>query len=856
MNKWHLVLGGAIAGALLGSTSPQEVNAEDGEPQRHSNKQEATSPIPRRKELPHSAKTVKEWLAQIREVEVQAPVRVIEVKVAPTDGELEITLETENGRPVPIDATQFRTEGNSLVADIPNAVLALPDGQEFSTDNPAEGITSVRVTQINPSNIRITVTGNNALPTQDVTLRTGDLVYSLKPEGDAPDEEIVVTGEGQRGYFVPDATTGSRTDTPIRDLPFSVQVVPLELLQDRQVQRVNEALRTVAGVTPGQSSQSAFEEYTIRGFSGGFSGGNILRNGLRDATNISGIALPNIEQIEVLKGPAGALFSQGSPGGTVNIITKKPLANARYSLEGLIGNFDTYRGSLDFTGPLNDAKTLLYRLTAGAYSSGTFIDFFDRRNYAIAPVLTWQIGNATKLTFEGEYTISQQPNDRGLPAKGTVLPNVNGTLPRNRFIGEPDDQLDKNDRYALRLGYTLEHQFSPDLKLRNTFRATRLRTPQNSLFPEALLDDERTLERGLFVADDQFQDNYTLDTNIVGTFKTGTIAHKVLFGVDLNRDIYGGRAIQFALSPIDLFNPVYNQSEKTLIAEFPSEPITSDLLGIYLQDQIDLLPDLKLLLGGRFDIVSQKIDRADGSKSFQQDEAFSPRIGLVYQPTDWLSFYASYSRSFLQNVGSTFERTLFKPERGTQYEVGVKADWLNRKLSTTLAFYQITRSNVLTSDPANPNFSIQTGEQRSRGIELDIAGEILPGWKIAGGYAYTNARITADTSFEVGNRLNNAPEHAFSLWTTYEVQTGSLKGIGGGLGLFYVGQREGDLGNTFQIPGYIRTDLSLFYRRENLRIGLNIENLFNARYFEASESDLRVFYGAPFTVKGTISYSF
>lgn len=367
---------------------------------------------------------------------------------------------------------------------------------------------------------------------------------------------------------------------------------------------------------------------------------------------------------------------------------------------------------------------------------------------------------------------------------------------------------------------------------------------------------ERTLERGLFVADDQFQDNYTLDTNIVGTFKTGTIAHKVLFGVDLNRDIYGGRAIQFALSPIDLFNSVYNQSEKTLIAEFPSEPITSDLLGIYLQDQIDLLPDLKLLLGGRFDIVSQKIGFADGSESFQQDEAFSPRIGLVYQPTDWLSFYASYSRSFLQNVGSTFERTLFKPERGTQYEVGVKADWLNRKLSTTLAFYQITRSNVLTSDPANPNFSIQIGEQRSRGIELDIAGEILPGWKIAGGYAYTNARITADTTFEVGNRLNNAPEHAFSLWTTYEVQTGSLKGIGGGLGLFYVGQREGDLGNTFQIPGYIRTDLSLFYRRDNLRIGLNIENLLDARYFEASESDLRVFYGAPFTVKGTISYSF
>jgi iron complex outermembrane receptor protein len=783
-------------------------------------------------------------------------VQVTGVKLERSETGLDIVLETAEGKLLQVDATKFRTEGNSLIAEIPNAVLALPGGQAFSAENPTADIALVQVVQQDINRIRVSVIGTNALPKTAVTLKTGGLAYSLNPETDEPDVEIVVTRERQRGYRVPNASTGSKTDTPIRDLPFSVQVVPLELLQDRQVQRVNEALRTIAGVTPGQSSQSAFEEYTIRGFSGNFAGGNILRNGLRDDSNISGIALPNIEQIEVLKGPAGALFGQGSSGGTVNIITKKPLENARYSLEGLIGNFDTYRGSLDFTGPLNDSKTLLYRLTAGADSSGTFIDFFDRRNYAIAPVLTWQIGKATKLTLEGEYTISQQPNDRGLPAKGTVLPNINGNLPRNRFIGEPDDRLDKNDRYALRLGYTLEHQFSPNLKLQNSFRVTRLRIPQNSLFPTALLDDERTLERGLIVADDQFQDSYASNTNIVGMFKTGSIAHKVLFGGDLSRDVFGAIQTEFALSPIDLFNPVYGQSEKIPIAEFPNEPFTSSSLGIYLQDQIDLLPNLKLLLGGRFDIVSQKIDFADGSKSFQQDEAFSPRIGLVYQPTDWLSFYASHSRSFSQNVGSTFDSTLFKPERRGQYEVGVKADWLDRKLSTTLAFYQITRSNVLTSDPANPNFSIQTGEQRSRGIEFDIAGEILPGWKIAGGYAYTDARITADTTFEVGNRLNNAPRHAFSLWTTYEVQTGSLKGLGGGLGLFYVGQREGDLGNTFQIPSYVRTDLSLFYRRENFRIGLNIENLFDVRYFEASESDLRVFYGAPLTVKGTISYSF
>jgi iron complex outermembrane recepter protein len=711
------------------------------------------------------------------------------------------------------------------------------------------GLTSLLIIQ--PANAQETsaVTDVRSLDRPATTVK--EWVAQMQEE--ATEEEIVVTEEEQRGYRLPNATTGSKTDTPLRDLPFSVQVVPQELLQDRQVQSINEALRTVSGVTADNPSFSAFEGVTIRGFSGR----NIIRNGLRDDTNITTrIAIPNIERIEVLKGPAGALFSQGGPGGTVNIVTKKPLSVPRYSVQGTIGNFDTYEGSLDLTGPLNDSKTLLYRLIAGASTSGTFIDFFDRRNYVVAPALTWQIGPATKLTFEGEYTISEQPNARGLPAKGTVLPNINGKLPRNRFIGEPDDDLDKNDRYSIRLGYQLEHRFSSNWQLRNAFRATFLKNPQNSLFPSNLLDDERTLERGLFTAPDQSQNNYILDTNVVGTFKSGSIAHKLLFGFDLNRDVYASGGQQFELAPIDIFNPVYRRPRGALLGEFPREPFITDSLGIYLQDQIDLLPNLKLLLGGRFDIVSQKTEFADGSESFQQDEAFSPRVGLVYQPIETVSLYASYSRSFLQSAGTAFDNTLFKPERGTQYEVGIKADWLDRKLSTTLALFDITRSNVLTADPTNPNFSIQTGEQKSRGLELDIAGEILPGWKIAAGYAYTDAEITADNTFAVGNRINNVPEHAASLWTTYEIQQGALKGLGFGLGLFYVGQRQGDLDNSFEVPSYTRTDATLFYRRDNYRIGLNIENLFNISYFEAAESQLRVYYGAPFTVRGTIAWTF
>ncbi len=798
--------------------------------------------------------TVGDWLAQVEAN--TATITDVRLQNTPEGLRIELIGSGEASGPVSTQTTQV--EGNALIIDIPNAVLDLANEDAATQFTPATGIALVQLSNTTSGGVRIAITGTNSPPTAEVNRTAETLVLQVTPgvaQGNGTDApiQIVVTGEAQQGYRVPSTTTGSRTDTPLRDLPFSVQVVPQELLQDRQVQSVNEALRTVVGVNPDNSSQSAFEGFTIRGFSGR----DIIRNGLRDDTSITTrIAIPNVERIEVLRGPAGALFSQGGPGGTVNIVNKRPLADPQYILEGTIGNFGTYAGSLDFTGPLNESESLLYRFIAGASTTDTFIDFFDRQNYVIAPSLTWQISPDTRLTLEGEYTIAQSPNNRGLPARGTVLPNINGRLPRDRFLGEPDDDLDSNERYALRLGYILDHQFSSNWQIQNAFRISFLRSPQNSLFPVALLDDQRTLEQGLFSTSDQSQDNWAIDTSVVGNFQTGSIAHRLLFGFDFNRDVYTASNEEFTLDPIDIFDPQYGRSRRQLVATFPAEPFITNSFGVYLQDQITLLPQLKLLLGGRFDVVSQETEFANGSESFQEDNAFSPRVGLVYQPSDDHSIYASYSRSFLQSVGTTFDNSLFRPERGTQYEIGIKSDWLDQRLSTTLAFYDITRSNVLTTDPANPNFSVQTGEQRSTGVELIATGEILPGWNIVAGYAYTNARITEDNTFEVGNRLNNVPENAFSLWSTYEIQSGDLQGLGFGLGLFYVGERQGNLENTFQVPGYTRTDAALFYNRNNFRIAINIENLFDIRYFEASESELRVFYGAPFTVRGTVSWRF
>jgi iron complex outermembrane receptor protein len=804
-----------------------------------------------------------------------ASVKITGVKVNTTDKGIEVILESAN--PEALEPTNKSTE-NSFIVDIPNVVLSLSEGKDFNIANPVSGILSVSVTQADAKTVRLTVNGEAGLPTAELFDSEEGLIFAIvpkavttppqpeQPRSETPPEqpteqptaqndepiELVVTGE-RDGYRIPTASTGTKTDTPLRDVPQAIQVIPQQVLQDQQVKRLNDALRNAPGVIPNSSERSVFEGFSIRGFSNR----NIIRNGLRDDTNItSNVNTGNIEQIEVLRGPASVLFGQGGAGGTINIVTKKPQSIPAYSFEGTIGSFDTYGGSIDFTGPLNNEKTLLYRLNASASTTDTFVDFFERESFFIAPSLTWLMGKNTQLTLEAEYSDQKQPNDRGLPAVGTVLPNPNGKIPRNRFIGEPFDEIDKNNRQIFRVGYNFEHEFNDNWQLRNNFNFSYLSARQNSLSPSALSDDNRTLARRLFVAAFA-QQAYNLDTNILGNFKTGNLEHKLLVGIDLSRDVYynEGRNFSQRLGSIDIFNPIYRRdSIGEILGEFEDEPFTSSGLGIYLQDQISFSEKLKLVLGGRFDIVSQKIEDAQGeTTSFQQDEAFSPRIGIVYQPSKAVSLYANYSRSFEQVTGTNFDNRLFTPEKGTQYEVGVKVDW-TKNLSSNLALYQITRSNVLTSDPRDPDFSIQTGEQRSRGFEVDIVGEILPGWKIIGGYAYTDAQVTKDNDIPVGNRIDNVPEHAISLWNTYEIQKGNLQGFGFGLGLFYVGEREGNLNNSFSLPSYLRTDAALFYRRNNFRAALNLQNLFDMESFETANGILRVYPGAPRTVKFTLGW--
>ncbi|MEH2042435.1 TonB-dependent siderophore receptor [Nostoc sp.] len=795
-------------------------------------------------------------------------VQITGVKATPTEKGVEVILQTSIGAQLQITN---RSTGNNFIADIPNSQLRLPNGDAFTfrSEKPLPEITEITVTNLDANTIRVTVTGETALPTVELFDDDAGLVFGVvsaatatqppeKPTNETKPEEptaqqdepieLVVTGE-QDGYHVPDTSVGTRTDTPLRDIPQSIQVVPQQVIKDQQATRLTDVLKNVPGVVlGGRSPRDPLNVINIRGFSA-FS--ETLLNGVQDRSIGSVGFGSNIERVEVLKGPASVLFGQGGLSGQVNLVTKQPLRDPFYFVETSIGSYNSYSGAIDLSGPLNDSKTVLYRLNASAGTNESFIDFYDQQQYLIAPTVSWQISDRTKLTLEASYSLAEGPYDFGIPAQGSVLPNPNGRIPRNRFLSEPN--LNDTSNGAFRIGYNFEHRFSENWQARSVFQTSLFRLRRNLVAPFGLQDDLRTIDRG--VEDFDFDENaYNLDNYVVAKLTTGSIKHELVAGFNLNKTDTNSKALFNDTTPLNVFNPVYGTATQATLPDFALKN-TVQQLGFYLQDQITLAENLKVLLGGRFDIANQKYeDLIAQTSDFKQAEAFSPRVGIVYQPIKPISLYASYSRSFNQGT-SAFGAALPEPERGTQYEIGVKAD-LTDRLATTLAFYDLTRTNLSADDPNDSRRTIQIGEQRSRGIEFDISGEILPGWNIIAGYAYTDAEITKDNPLTVGNQLNNVPRHALNLWTTYEIQSGSLKGLGFGVGAFYYGNRQADLDNTVELPSYIRIDAAIYYKRDNYRAAINIKNLFDTDYFVSAQNVNRIIPGDPLTIQGTISWQF
>ncbi|MGD1949580.1 MAG: TonB-dependent siderophore receptor [Leptolyngbyaceae cyanobacterium] len=797
-----------------------------------------------------------------------SPGQITGIRIEGTAAGLQVLVESPNELATPT----LRVSGNALIAEIANATLALPEGDEILESNPAEAIALLQVTALPDERVQVVITGTDAPPTAEITPSLTGLMLSITPgiaqAGETEESlRIVVTGEDDNDYVVPDSTTATRTDTPLIDVPQSIQVIPEAVLEDQQVIRLNEALRNVPGAVQSNTFGGSGDNFAIRGFEGA----TILRNGL--GTTAFGLngglrETANIEQIEVLRGPASILFGNVEPGGVVNLVTKQPLDTPFGEFTAQIGSYGLLRPTLDVTGPVNESGSARYRLNAAFERGDGFRDFdTDVERTFIAPVIAVDIGERTELTLELEYLDDERPFDRGIPALGDEVADVD----LDTILGEPND-FARNESTSL--GYSLEHRFSDNWQLRNRFRY------QNTNFNSLRAELNQTLG-GLdpvtgtivrtFTSNDNNLKTYEAQTDIQGEFSTGSINHTLLAGVDLfftDSDI--NTTIDFAPT-VNLFDPqigLIPEPERPLNLTISDSVSEQSRVGLLLQNQIELLPQLNVLLGGRVDFFEQSSEseaifipgllNTPAQDVDQSDTVFTPRVGIVYQPIEELAFYSSYSRSFQPNTldSTTIDGDFLDPEEGEQFEVGVKTNLLDGRLTATLSLFDITKTNVAATDPTNGNFVVPIGEQSSRGIELDVTGEVLPGWNILGGVSFLDAEIEESPSFPDGATPRNVPDMTASLWSSYEIQSGSLAGLGFGLGLFYVDERPGDDANTFTLDDYLRTDAAVYYARDNFRVGLNVRNLFDIDYFESSIDRRGSNPGEPLTVVGSIAITF
>ncbi|MEL6401404.1 MAG: TonB-dependent siderophore receptor [Cyanobacteria bacterium J06626_4] len=623
MNKglrgWHLfaiatVIGGPAVGVEAVQAGELVIDSQI-EPETENRAQEIeygeaqiSQPIP----LPHSsspqpATTVDEWLAQIEASLVQ----ITNVRLEETAAGLQIILETAEGE-LAIPTTTV--SGNALIAEIPNALLTLSESNEFQQFEPADGIALVQVTELSDDRVQVVITGTDAAPTAtvntDVTGLTLSLALGVAAAAAVDDDalRVVVTGEEGSRYVEPNTSTATRTDTPLRDIPQSIQVVPREVLEDQQVITLGDALRNVSGVVR-DSQAFTGERFTIRGFDGA----SVLRDGFRQSFGVGDLGFPelaNLETIEVLKGPASILVGSLEPGGVINLVSKQPLSEPFYDLELQVGNRRLISPSLDFSGPLTADGRLLYRLNALVRTEDSFRDFdTDIERSFIAPTISWQISDRTDLTVRLEYTDDERPADTGLIAIGNEVADI----PFDRVLGIPDEDMSRDE--ILRVAYNFEHRFSDRWQLRNAFsylnreRETDYTAPFGSL-------DETTGDFPLLSVFQRFpQEVFDLQTNIVGEFNTGSVEHRVVFGVDLFRQRVNGNEVRggiFSPFVLNIFDPVYSglmRPNREDMATNILQDSQTDALGIYFQNQITLLDNLKLLAGIRYETVEQETTR-------------------------------------------------------------------------------------------------------------------------------------------------------------------------------------------------------------------------------------------------------
>jgi iron complex outermembrane receptor protein len=670
-------------------------------------------------------------------------------------------------------------------------------------------------------------------------------------------------------YAVPDANSATKTDTPIMETPVSIQVIPKAVIQDQQSIQIGDAIKNVSGVFQGFTFGGFSEEFMIRGFN--TKNANYL-DGFR--WPVSRLSLANIERVEVVKGAASNLYGRIEPGGMINMVTKRPQATPYYALEQQFGSYDLYRTTADATGAINTDGSLLYRLNFEYLDRNSFRDFAFTDRVFVAPSLTWNISDRTQIDLDFIYSDEDTLEDHGVIASTVTRRPID--IPISRFFGEPATDKSKTETYNT--GLTFRHAFSDDWKVRAKFNMQQ-RDARDFQHPAPFLDESAGLLNRAFYGADSANSSYFGTADVTGKFDTWGAEHEVLAGWDyynLDGNIFAyflpPSAAGGPIQPINIYQPVYGRSGLNLAAAQKNQFIasTTDWTGVYFQDQITLFDKLHIMGGGRYDWATQAngiafgADKslADATGTFKRavNKHFSPRVGLLYQPWEWLSLYGNYVESLgAANTAVDANGSALQPETAEQYEVGFKTEFFDQRLLTNVAFYNLTKQNMAVAMIGTP-FSQAIGEARSRGVEIDVTGQATDGLSLIATYAYTDATILKGDN--VGNRLWNVPRNAGSLWAKYDLQQEALRGLTVGAGAYFQSQREGDTANTFELPGYGRIDALVRYRlpiaKAQATLQFNVENLLDHRYYTSSVGYSPTFInpGAPRTFMGSVKVEF
>ncbi|WP_415880471.1 TonB-dependent siderophore receptor [Methylomonas sp. TEB] len=716
--------------------------------------------------------------------------------------------------------------------------------------------------------LQAVTTGEGAITLQP---RAAELHNNLGPQT-MPAVQVVgkavydATDPYNPDYRLPNASTATKTDTPIMETPISIQVIPKAVIHDQQAVQLGDAVKNVSGVFQGFSFGGFSETFFIRGFDARNT--NYI-DGLR--WPVSRIPLANAERIEVVKGAAANLYGRIEPGGMINVVTKRPQATPYYSLEQRFGSYDLFQTLADATGSINGDGSLMYRINFEYLDKNSFRDFAFTDRKFVAPSLTWKISDRTQLDLDFIYSNEKSLEDHGVVASTVTRRPVN--IPISRFLGEPSIDRGKNELYSTVV--TLNHEFSDNWKINAKFNyRNRSALDIQHAAPGFLNPDPVDLNRVLCCGYDT-EDVLGGTVNVSGKFSTGDIEHNVLVGWDywgsnsnvdgwfLGTATFGG-----PVNPINIFNPQYGQSGVNLSTQAKNSFIDSKnhWNGVYFQDQITLFEKLHILGGGRYDWANagsgfSSVSRTDASSSFSdiENQKFSPRVGLLYRPWEWLSVYGNFVESLgAANRGIGINGNSLTPETAEQFEAGFKTEFFDNRLISSVSYFHLTKQNV--SVPiAGTQFSETIGEARSQGIEVDVSGQVTNGLKLIASYAYTDAVILKGEN--AGNRLWNVPRNAGSFWAKYDLQEHGIRGLSVGAGVFFQDQREGDSANSFELPGYGRIDAMLKYQlpytKAKTTLQFNVENLLDHRYYVATDnSNTFITPGAPRTFMGSIKLEF